>query len=131
MKAQYQDYYDAFITEGKKKVRAGVGMILQFYPYTGGVLISIELRNGEDNKALQRKAQDTLDKALYHTRLFDVDVCERFKGRSVSKTLYYIISGSKYLIFKSESENEWSVQAASNDFLEIVKKAKEKYGKKN
>ena len=130
MKAQYQDYYDAFITEGKKKVRAGVGMILQFYPYTGGVLISIELRNGEDNKALQRKAQDTLDKALYHTRLFDVDVCERFKGRSVSKTLYYIISGSKYLIFKSESENEWSVQAASNDFLEIVKKAKEKYGKK-
>ena len=80
---------------------------------------------------MQKKAQDTLDKALYHTRLFDVDVCDKFKGRTVSKTLYYILSWSKYLIFKSESENEWSGEAASNDFLEIVKKAKEKYGKKN
>ena len=131
MKAQYQDYYDAFIAEGEKKVRAGVGIILQFYPYTGGTLIFVELRKGEDNKAMQKKTQDSLDKALYHTQLFDVDVCARFKGRTVNKTLYYIISGSKYLIFKNESENEWSVQTASNDFLEIVKKAKEKYGKKN
>lgn len=131
MKAQYQNYYDTFITEGKKRVKNGVGIILQFYPYTGGTLIYVELRNGEDNKAMQKKAQDTLDKALYHTRLFDVDVCDKFKGRTVSKTLYYILSWSKYLIFKSESENEWSGEAASNDFLEIVKKAKEKYGKKN
>lgn len=131
MKAQYQNYYDAFITEGKKRVKNGVGIILQFYPYTGGTLIYVELLNGEDNKAMQKKAQDTLDKALYHTRLFDVDVCDKFKGRTVSKTLYFILSRSKYLIFKSESENEWSGEAASNDFLEIVKKAKEKYGKKN
>ena len=131
MKAQYQDYYDAFIAEGKKKVRAGVGMILQFFPYTGGALIHVELKNGEKDKAIQRRSQETLDKALFHTRLCDVEVCDRFKGRTVSKTLYYIISRSEYLVFKSESENEWSDQAASNDFLEIVKKAKEKYGKKD
>lgn len=130
MKAQYQNYYDAFITEGKKKVRPGVGIILQFFPYTGGALIYIELRNGEDNKVIQRRAQDTLDRALYHTQLFDVEVCNRFKGKTVSGTLYYIISSREYLTFKSDSDKEWTVQAASKDFLEIVKKVKEKYGKK-
>lgn len=130
MKEQYQKYYDAFVAEGKPRVKPGIGMILQFFPFTGGALVYIELQKGMNDNAMQRKAQDSLDEALLHTRLFDVAVCNRFKGKKVNSTLYYLISARQYLVFKSNAEKEWTDQAASNDFLEIVKRAKEKYGKK-
>lgn len=130
MKEQYQKYYDAFVAEGKPRVKPGIGMNLQFFPYTGGALIYIELQKGVNDNAMQRKAQDTLDKALLHTQLFEPSVCNRFKGKNVSNTLYYLISARQYLVFKSNAEKEWTDQAASDDFLEIVKRAREKYGKK-
>lgn len=129
MDGKYQQYYDAFIHASRGKLKSGIGIKCQFFPFSGGALVRLDLLNDVSDSAIQRKEEDSLSKALYRTGVFDAEVCNRFINKTVKDTLYYIATTRVYLIFKSNSENEWSQDSASRDFVSIVTKVKEKYAK--
>ena len=130
MDGKYQQYYDAFILASQGKLKSGIGIKCQFFPFSGGALVRLDLLNGVPDSAIQRKEEDSLSNALYRTGVFDAEVCNRFADKTVKETLYFIATTRVYLIFKSESDNEWSKESASRDFVNIVSKVKEKYAKK-
>ena len=129
MDGKYQQYYDAFIHASRGKLKSGIGIKCQFFPFSGGALVRLDLLNDVSDSAIQRKEEDSLSKALSRTGVFDAEVCNRFINKTVKDTLYYIATTRVYLIFKSNSENEWSQDSASRDFVSIVTKVKEKYAK--
>ena len=129
MDGKYQQYYDAFIHASRGKLKSGIGIKCQFFPFSGGALVRLDLLNDVSDSAIHRKEEDSLSKALYRTGVFDAEVCNRFINKTVKDTLYYIATTRVYLIFKSNSENEWSQDSASRDFVSIVTKVKEKYAK--
>lgn len=129
MDALYQNYFDAFVIEAKKYIKQGIAVKCQFYPFDEGALIYIELSNNEQNKAVQRKTEKNLSGALHRTNLFKDATYDKFKDKNITKTLYYILSPRKFLLFKNLEDSEWNNQSASNDFLVIMGKVNEKYGK--
>ena len=129
MDTLYQNYFDAFLTEAKKHIKQGIAVKCQFFPFNEGALIYVELFNNEIDNAIQRKTEKNLSGALHRTNLFKDATYDKFKDKDITKTLYYILSPRKFLLFKNLEDSRWNNQSASKDFLVIMEKVKGKYEK--
>lgn len=129
MDALYHNYFEAFLKEAKKHIKQGIAVKCQFYPFDEGALVYIELSNNEIDKGIQRKTEENLSGALHRTNLFKDATYDKFKDKDITKTLYYILSPRKFLLFKNLEDSGWNNQSASNDFLVIMEKVKGKYEK--
>ena len=129
MDAKFENYFKEFLNATEGKLRSGVGVIMSFFPFSSGAVIYVVMNKNNENKPEQRKKSEDISEALLRTKIYDNTTCAKIKGKTVQGTLYVIVSQWSYIMFKSNSETEWTASSASRDFRSIVIKTKEKYAK--
>lgn len=130
MDDKYNLYYNAFINATADILKPGFGVLLVFYPFANGAVIKCEMKKGQAHNKEQKGESLGLKDALIKTGAFDRNKCENLKDKTVEGTLYSIMAVNQYYMIKDDKTESWEASRAIIDFQNIVRKAKEQYGKK-
>lgn len=122
-------YYNDFVFWMSKSLKSGWGIVMRFYPFSGGAVISINMERGIAHN-LQRKGESSnLGDALRKTKLFSEEKIRPIEDKGIEKTIVGVLSTTQYVLFKNENASYWNEDAAHDDVEIIIKKVREGYGK--
>lgn len=124
------NYFNAFLKTATKYLKSGIGLVMSFYGYQTGCVIKIELKTSSAHHAEEKQESDDISDALFKTHLLPKETCDAVRGKTVHGTMVAISSINCYVLMKSDGETEWTDEAAEKDFIRVIKKVVEKYGRK-
>ena len=122
-------YFNYFTASVSQRLKPGWGMKMSVYPFNQGAVIVVSFKKGMANSLDKKQESDNLGSALTKTSLFPQNKIAPVADKTIGTTVVGVVSLTKYVLFKNDSDERWSETAAERDVISIVDKAREKYGK--